>query len=114
MALCYNLGDSPFVVDQLIVRFPPDTASYRDLEGPHVVRPGDFVAVSVDCAEWLRSAMQEASIVFQLQGATGRLTTRPAWFYFYPEKPAGYDWRVGRLADRRPGAIVQQPRIIPA
>jgi hypothetical protein len=113
VCLCYNLGNAPFVIDKLIVNIQGGVTSHSDFVGPYVVRPDDFVVANVDCAEWLNASFREANIVFQLKGAAGILTTEPVWFYFYPEPAVGYGWRVGRLADRQPGVIVSQPRIIP-
>ncbi len=116
VALCYNLGEHPFIIDKLVVSVQKGVTRISDLLGPYVVLPGTFVPVTVDCTELLnaRNEHHETSIVFQLKGASDTVATEPVWLSFYPDPPSGYGWSVGSPSDRRPGMIVQQPRMIPS
>lgn len=115
VALCYNLGEHPFVIDKLVVSLQTGTRRISDFLGPYVVLPGTYVPVTVDCTELLQSKDErhDATIVLQLKGASGAVTTEPVWFSFYPDASGGYGWSVGGPGDRLPGMIVQQPRMIP-
>lgn len=115
IALCYNLGEHPFVIDKLCVSVRKGMTRISDLLGPYVVLPGTYVPVTVDCTELLSGSNEhhDTSIVFQLKGASGTVATKPVWFSFYPDPATGYGWSVGGSEDRLPGMIVQQPRMIP-
>jgi hypothetical protein len=115
VTLCYNLGEHPFVIDKISVSVQNGSTRISDLLGPYVVLPGTYVPVTVDCTELLRGKNErhDAIIVFQLKGASGTVATEPIWFSFYPDPSGGYSWSVGGPADRLPGMIVQQPRMIP-
>ncbi|HUO28268.1 MAG TPA: hypothetical protein VMU80_03550 [Bryobacteraceae bacterium] len=113
---CYNLGSTIFFIDQMIVEFfdqrGPKTTNIRDFAGPPVLLAGTFFSVTYDCSEFLTEGPREANIVFYLMGSHGRVPTEPVWFYIFRDGPS-YGWRRGRLAERLPGMIVQQPRSIP-
>jgi hypothetical protein len=115
---CYNLGSTIFFIDQMVVTFfdQPQTANrsfnITDAVGPPVLLPGTFTSTTYDCTEFLTDGFREANIVFALRGSRGRVLTEPVWFYIFRDGP-DYRWRRGRLADRLPGTIVQQPRSIP-
>lgn len=113
VALCYNLGDNPLVADELILSVQGGTRRHSQLAGPSLVAPGTFMQAEVDCSEFVTSTAQEASVVFRLKGPAGTVITEPVWFYFYAEAGAPYGWRPGRLADRQPGAIMPEPRLVP-
>ena len=53
IALCYNLGEHPFVIDKLVVSLQKGTRRISDLLGPYVVLPGNYVPVTVDCTALL-------------------------------------------------------------
>ncbi len=115
---CYNLGSTTFFIDRMQVTFfdQPGTANrtsnITDAVGPPVLLPGTFISTTYDCTEFLTDGFREANIVFVLRGSLGLVPTEPVWFYIFREG-ASYGWRIGRLADRQPGAIVLQPRLIP-
>jgi hypothetical protein len=116
VALCYNLGEHPFIIDRILVSVQKGITRISPLLGPYVVLPGAYVPVTVDCSELLQRGKEDhhdTSIVFQLKGASGTVSTEPVWFSFYPDPSGGYGWSVGGPADRLPGMIVQQPRMIP-
>jgi hypothetical protein len=112
---CFNLGNTIFFVDQMIITATNPKRSVRtsDLVGPPVLLPGTFISTTYDCAGLLTDGFQEANAVFVLRGPHGLEHTQPVWFYVSPDPTQGYDWTIGRLADRLPGAIVPQPRSIP-
>lgn len=112
---CFNLGDTIFFVHQLIITATSPKTSVRtsDLVGPPVLLPGTFMSTTYDCEGLLTDSLQEAKAVFVLRGQHGLEHTDPVWFYVSRDPSQGYDWTVGRLADRLPGAIVPQPRLIP-
>jgi hypothetical protein len=119
VVLCYNLGSNIFVIDKLIVSCGSATSS-DDLEGPLIVFPGTYVHIKVSCAEWLQTKtvselniIREAYAVLVLRGAAGSITTDPVWFCFRPAFTTAYEWSVGRMADKQPGVIPAQPRVIP-
>jgi hypothetical protein len=60
----------------------------------------------------MKDGSREANVVFVLKGSHGSTFTEPAWVYFFPDEMGGYDWRIARLSDRKPGVIVQPPRSI--
>jgi hypothetical protein len=115
IALCYNLGKHPFVIDKITISIVNGVRRTNDLVGPHVVLPGTFVPVPIDCKDLLlgRTGYNDASVVFQLKGATGLIDTAPAMFNLYPDTTGGYDWDLNISAHRLPGIVVQFPRDIP-
>ena len=112
---CFNLGNTIFFIDQIIITATNPKRSVRtsDLVGPPVLLPGTFISTTYDCEGLLTDGFQEANAVFVLRGPHGLEHTQPVWFYVTPDPTQGYDWTIGRLADRLPGAIVLQPRSIP-
>jgi hypothetical protein len=50
VALCYNLGAHPFVIDKLLIQVKDGVKEINDLVGPHVVLPGTYVPVVIDCS----------------------------------------------------------------
>jgi len=86
IALCYNLGKHPFVIDKITVSIVNGVRRTNDLVGPHVVLPGTFVPVPIDCSDLLLglTGSNDASVVFQFKGATGFVSTAPAMFNLYP------------------------------
>lgn len=112
---CFNLGSTIFFVHQIIITATSPRTSVRtsDLVGPPVLLPGTFMSTSYDCEGLLTGSFQEAKAEFVLRGQHGLERTDPVWFYVSGDPTGGYDWTVGRLADRLPGAIVPQPRVIP-
>jgi hypothetical protein len=112
---CFNLGNTIFFIDQMIITATSPKRSIRtsDLVGPPVLLPGTFISTTYDCEGLLTDGFQEANAVFVLRGPHGLEHTQPVWFYVTPDPTQGYDWTIGRLADRLPGAIVLQPRSIP-
>jgi hypothetical protein len=112
---CFNLGNTIFFIDQMIITATSPKRSIRtsDLVGPPVLLPGTFISTTYDCEGLLTDGFQEANAVFVLRGPHGLEHTQPVWFYVTPDPTQGYDWTMGRLADRLPGAIVLQPRSIP-
>jgi hypothetical protein len=109
---CFNLGSTIFFVDKLVITADRSVRT-SDLVGPPVLLPGTFVFTTYDCADLLADGLREVSAVFVLRGAHGRVSTEPVWFHVFPDADLGYGWTIGRLADRLPGVIVQQPRSIP-
>jgi hypothetical protein len=112
---CFNLGNTIFFVDQMIITAtkPGRSTLTSDLVGPPVLMPGTFISTTYDCDGLITDRLQEANAVFILRGPHGMEHTEPVWFYVSREPTHGYDWTVGRLADRLEGAIVPQPRSIP-
>ena len=112
---CFNLGNTIFFIDQMIITATNPQRSVRtsDLVGPPVLLPGTFISTTYDCEGLLTDGFQEANAVFVLRGPHGLEHTQPVWFYVSPDPTQGYDWTIGRLADRLPGVIVPQPRSIP-
>jgi len=112
---CFNLGNTIFFIDQMIITATSPKHSIRtsDLVGPPVLLPGTFISTTYDCEGLLKDGLQEANAVFVLRGPHGLEHTQPVWFYVTPDPTQGYDWTIGQLADRLPGAIVPQPRSIP-
>lgn len=112
---CFNLGNTIFFIDQMIITATNPKRSIRtsDLVGPPVLLPGTFISTTYDCEGLLKDGLQEANAVFVLRGPHGLEHTQPVWFYVTPDPTQGYDWTIGQLADRLPGAIVPQPRSIP-
>lgn len=112
---CFNLGNTIFFIDQMIITATNPKRSVRtsDLVGPPVLLPGTFISTTYDCEGLLTDGFQEANAVFVLRGPHGLENTQPVWFYVSPDPTLGYNWTIGRLADRLPGAIVPQPRSIP-
>ena len=113
--MCFNLGNTIFIIDQMIITAtnPKCGVQTSDLVGPPVLFPGKFATMPYDCKYLLTNGFQEANAVFVLRGPHGIERTEPVWFYVSPDPTQGYDWTIGRLADRLPGAIVLQPRSIP-
>ena len=114
---CFNLGTTTFLVDKLILKVSePKTMLTHDPVGPPILLPGTVASIWFNCAALLRpeGGFREVSAVFQVNGASGVELTEPVWFYFYsdPGEMTLHDWRVGRLSDRLPGALVRQPRTI--
>lgn len=100
VALCYNLGSHPFIIDKLIVTVQDTSKVISDLVGPHVVLPGTYVPVTIDCDALPRRNKREryyAEVILELKGPTGAVNTEPVWFNFYPElsKDGSYGWAVG-------------------
>jgi len=114
IVLCYNLGEHPFVIDKVTVAVE-NRRHISDLFGPHVVLPGTYVPVPLDCTDLFsgKQGGQYASVTFRLKGATDSVDTEPKWFKFFPEGASGYGWGIGGPSDSLPGMIVQQPRMIP-
>jgi hypothetical protein len=112
---CFNLGNTIFFVDQMIITATSPKRSVRtsDMVGPPVLLPGTFISTTYNCEGLLTDSLQEANAVFVLRGQHGLEHTDPVWFYVSSDPSHEYDWRVGRLADRLEGAIVPQPRVIP-
>jgi hypothetical protein len=112
---CFNLGNTIFFVDQLIITATVPKSSIRtsDLVGPPVLLPGSFISTTYDCEGLITDGFQEANAVFVLRGAHGLEKTAPVWFYVSPDPTGGYYWTIGRLSDRLEGALVPQPRSIP-
>ena len=112
---CFNLGNTIFFVDQMIVTATSPRRSVRtsDLVGPPVLLPGVYFSTTYACEGLITDGLQEANAVFTIRGSRGMEQTTPVWFYVNPNPAHGYDWTVGRLADRLPGAIVPQPRSLP-
>ena len=112
---CFNLGNNTFYIDKMIVTVTEGAYSEADLT-PQVVTPGTWVAIDYNPAELLgvfgeNVPFREANCVFLLKGATGTVKTEPVWFYFgYGNNRA--NWSKGRLADRQPGTIPSQPKVI--
>jgi hypothetical protein len=112
---CFNLGNNTFYIDRMVVTASDGTRHESDLT-PQIVTPGTWVTIDYNPAELLgmfgeNQPFKEANCVLFLRGATGIVTTDPEWFY------VGYgngraDWRKGRLADRQPGVIPPQHKII--
>jgi hypothetical protein len=112
---CFNLGNTIFFVDQMIITATSPKRSVRtsDLVGPPVLLPGGYFSTTYDCEGLITDGFQEANAAFTVRGSRGMEQTTPVWFYVNPDPAHGYDWTVGRLADRLPGAIVPQPRSLP-
>jgi hypothetical protein len=112
---CFNLGSTIFFVDQMIITATNPRCSVRtsDLVGPPVLHPGTFISTTYDCEGLITDGFQEANAVFVLRGPRGLERTQPVWFYVSHDPTHGYDWTLGRLADRLEGAIIPQPRSIP-
>jgi hypothetical protein len=112
---CFNLGSTIFFVDQMIITATTPRRSVRtsDLVGPPVLHAGTFISTTYDCDGLVTDGFQEANAVFILRGPHGLERTEPVWFYVSPDPTAGYDWTLGRLAGRLPGAMIPQPRSIP-
>jgi hypothetical protein len=112
---CFNLGSTIFFVDQLIITATSPRSSVRttDIVGPPVLLPGTLMSTPYDCEGLITESFQEAKAEFIVRGQHGLERTEPVWFYVSPDPIQGYDWTVGRLADRLPGALVPQPRLIP-
>lgn len=113
--ICYNLGDTIFFVSQIIITStsPRQSVLTADLVGPPVLHPGTFMTTSYDCEGLISDQFQEAKAEFVLRGQHGLVKTDPVWFYVSSDRAGGYDWGIGCLADRLPGAIAPQPRLIP-
>lgn len=111
---CFNLGNTIFFVHQIIITAtsPKTSVITSDLVGPPILGPGASMSTTYDCEGLLTDSLQEAKAVFVLHGQHGLEYTDAVWFYVSRDPSGGYDWRVGRLADRLPGAIVPQPRLI--
>jgi hypothetical protein len=109
---CSNLGTSAFFIDQLVVTGDNGSVYTSDLAGPPVVYPAQFATIGYNCAELDTSGFHEANAIFVLSGSDWRQATDPVWFYVFPDPKFGYGWSLGRLADRRPGTIVRQPRLV--
>lgn len=116
VALCYNLGEHPFVIDKLIITVQDVSKVISDLVGPHVVLPGTYVPVPIDCSELPtreKKKLYYATITLELKGAAGIVSTEPVWFRFYPNlTESGYGWNVGGPETALPGVISQQPRVL--
>jgi hypothetical protein len=114
---CFNLGNSTFIVDELIVIIEEtSTTATFPLEGPPVLLPGRYTYVSFDCARFLDSAggKFQASATFTLTGSAGKAKTAPVSFYFRnsPGEMKLYSWSVGCHRDIRSGMLTVQPRTI--
>jgi hypothetical protein len=112
---CFNLGNSTFFVDRIIVTASDGTRSESDLT-PQVVTPGTWVTIDYDPSLLLgiygeKTPFKEANCVLLLKGATGIAATDPEWFYVgYGNGRAA--WHKGRLADRQPGTIPEQHKVV--
>jgi hypothetical protein len=112
---CFNLGSNTFYIDRMVVT-TSDGARHESGLTPQIVIPGTWVTIDYNPAELLgmfgeNQPFKEANCMLFLRGATGIVTTDPEWFY------VGYgngraDWHKGRLADRQPGVIPPQHKII--
>jgi hypothetical protein len=112
---CFNLGNNTFYIDRMVVT-TSDGARHESGLTPQIVTPGTWVTIDYNPTELLgmfgeNQPFKEANCVLFLRGATGIVTTEPEWFY------VGYgngraDWHKGRLADRQPGVIPPQHKII--
>lgn len=110
IVLCYNLGEHPFVIDKLVVVVPPSTHIW-ELQGPHVVQPGNYYRVPLHGGQLVsRNEPTDATVVFYLKGTSGTIPTEPVAFHLLPDGAGGYDWRMGSLAHKLPGTTVQVPR----
>jgi len=113
---CFNLGNNTFYIDKMIVTASSDGRRFESDLTPQVVTPGTWVTIDYNPAElWNLSGegvpYKEANCVFYLRGATGIVTTEPEWFYVgYANRRA--DWNKGRLADRQPGVVPRQPKVL--
>jgi hypothetical protein len=115
---CFNLGNTTFYIDKLIVTTVDNATHVADIE-PQIVTPGTSVTVPYNPCELLgwfsrRAEFVEANAVFLLRGASGRETTEPQWFYVGDPPPQSTKcvWYVGRVADRQPGTFVRKPKIM--
>ena len=116
---CFNLGSTTFLINNLILTTTepkPDLYMKHEPEGPPIVLPGTvasvwFIPSALLCSD---KSTVEVSAVFEVIGASGNASTEPVWFYCYPDpdQKFGVDWKVGRLRDRLPGAVVQNPRAL--
>ena len=114
-AICYNLGQHPFVIDKLIVSIVHGSRRISSLVGPFVVTPGARVPVQVDMSELLSDdkTLRFAMITFMLKSASGMIQTDPVWLNFSTSEAGGYFWSTGGPDDRQPGTIVEPPRELP-
>jgi hypothetical protein len=115
---CFNLGSTAFFIDRLIVTLSATGTTLTEFpEGPPILLPGTSVLIPFSCKTLLRSdgGFVEANAVIRLRGASGVEKATPVWFYYWsePGEMSVHDWNVGRLSDRKPGALVEQPRRIP-
>jgi hypothetical protein len=112
---CFNLGNTTFLVDKLILRVGESTLTHEP-EGPPILLPGTVASVWFNCAALMtpKGGFREVSAVFHIRGASGTELTEPVWFYFFsdPGEVTRHDWRVGRLSERLPGTVVKQPRTV--
>ena len=112
---CFNLGNNSFFVDRMIVEASDGTRNESNLT-PQVVVPGTWVTIDYDPAQLLgmfgeMNPYKEANCVLMLKGAFGTVATAPEWFYIAYGKNRA-EWHKGRLADRLPGAIPEQHKIV--
>lgn len=112
---CFNLGNNSFFVDRMIVTANDGTRNESDLT-PQVVVPGTWVIIDFDPAQLLgmfgeKTQFKEANCVLMLKGAFGTIATDPEWFYIGYGKGRA-EWHKGRLADRLPGVIPEQHKIV--
>lgn len=112
---CFNLGSNTFYIDRMIVVASDGRRCESDLT-PQVLPPGTWVTIDYDPAQLLGlhgepAPLKEANCVFILKGATGTVETDPVWFCLgYGSGRAA--WSKGRLADRLPGTIPSQPKVL--
>jgi hypothetical protein len=112
---CFNLGNNSFFIDSMIVTASDGTLNKSNLT-PQVVVPGTWVTIDFDPAQLLgmfgeKTQFKEANCVLILKGAFGTVPTEPEWFYIGYGKGRA-EWHKGRLADRLPGVIPEQHKIV--
>lgn len=112
---CFNLGNNSFFVDRMIVTANDGTRNESDLT-PQVVVPGTWITIDYDPAPLLgmfgeKTQYKEANCVLLLKRAFGTVATNPEWFYIGYGKGRA-EWHKGRLADRLPGVIPEQHKIV--
>lgn len=112
---CFNLGNNSFFVDRMIVTASDGTRNESDLT-PQIVVPGTWVTIDYDPAGLLgmfgeKTQYKEANCALMLKGAFGTVATNPEWFYIGYGKGRA-EWHKGRLADRLPGVIPEQHKIV--
>jgi hypothetical protein len=112
---CFNLGNNTFFVDKMIVT-ASDGMRHESNLSPQVVTPGKWVTIDFDPAVLLgwfgeENQFKDAQCVLMLKGATGIVPTPPELFYISYGKGRA-DWHKGRIADRLPGVIPEQHKIL--
>jgi hypothetical protein len=114
----FNLGNNTFLIDRLTVTSTTGRF-YESQMSPQIVTPGTWVTIDFEPRHMLSERGEstefvEAYGVLVLKGATDTVTTEPQWFYVsYGSPTYRFPWEVGRVAERLPGAIVKEPRLLP-